>query len=392
MTPGIPGLAARLALIRPFYAMDILAKARALEAQGRHIIHMEVGEPDFPTAGPILDAAKTALDSGHVHYTPALGLLELRQRIAAFYQDQYGVAVDYPHIAVTVGASGALLLALAALINPGDRVICPDPGYPCNRHFVHLLGGVPLALPLSETTAYQVTVADLKRCWQPGIKAVLLASPANPTGAVIPSAELKQIAAFVAANGAYLIVDEIYHGLVYDTELGSAAGLNEQTVVINSFSKYYGMTGWRLGWLLAAPWIVAAIDVLAQNLFLSPPTLAQQAALAAFSPAAREIHEQRRATFQQRREVLFQGLQGLGFSLPVRPAGAFYLYAGCERFTDDSKAFCEKLLAEQSVAVTPGLDFGDYLASRHIRFAYTSPIESLELGVLRISRFISDLR
>jgi len=379
----LPG-ARRTADIAPFHVMALLARAHELEAAGRSIVHMEIGEPDFTSAAPIIAAGQRALADGRTGYTAAAGLPALRQAISQHYQDCYGVEVPARRILVTPGASGALQLATAAWINPGDRVLLADPGYPCNRHFVRLVEGEAVGIPVGPETGYQLTAELVKRHWDARTVAVLLASPANPTGTVVPPAELAAIVAAVEARGGRLIMDEIYHGLVYGAPLQTALACSDRVFVVNSFSKYYGMTGWRLGWLVTPDDCVSAVEKLAQNLFLAASTPAQYAALAAFTPAAQGGFEERRREFQARRDFLLPALRELGFSIPVTPDGAFYLYADCSRFSEDSYGFALGLLEETGVAITPGIDFGQYRPERHVRFAYTRAIPRLAEGVERL--------
>lgn len=381
-------IARRMALIQPFHVMALLARARELEAAGRTIIHMEIGEPDFVTPQPVIEAGHAALSAGYTHYTPATGLPELRARIAAFYGSRYGVAVDPARVVVTPGASAALQLVLAALVDSGQRVLLADPGYPCNRNFVHLLGGDPVSLPVDAASNYQPAVRQVREHWDARTAALLVASPSNPTGSLLDAATLHAYLDVARAAGGSLIVDEIYHGLVYDAEAVTALAISDEIVVINSFSKYFGMTGWRLGWLVAPEVLVPSLDKLAQNLFLAAPTLSQHAALAAFAPATLDILEQRRAEFRQRRDYLLPALRDLGFAVPATPAGAFYLYADCSRFTDDSYAFCQALLEEAGVAITPGIDFGAHAPATHVRFAYTTSLDKLQEGVRRLREYL----
>jgi aspartate/methionine/tyrosine aminotransferase len=378
----------RMGSIQPFHVMDLLARARQLEAEGRDIVHMEIGEPDFPTPVPVRKAALKALESDPVHYTPALGLPALREAISDFYQQRYGLDIPASRVVVTPGASGALLLVTNLLINSGDGVLMADPGYPCNRNFVTLACGKPVMIPVNADTRYQVTDNLVRQHWNNSSRAVLLASPANPTGSLVDHEELKKIHTYVQHNQGHLVVDEIYHGLVYTDHPESALSIDESVFVINSFSKYFGMTGWRLGWIVAPEWAVEGLDRLAQNLYLAAPTLSQHAALSAFSPENLEILEQRRQTFAQRRDFLVPALRSLGFEVPFEPEGAFYVYANSEKFGDDSFALCNALLSEAGVAVTPGLDFGDHLASKHLRFAYTADIQRLEEGIRRLQKFL----
>jgi aspartate/methionine/tyrosine aminotransferase len=380
--------ATRLSKIEPFHVMDILARARAMEAQGRSIIHMEIGEPDFPTAPAIVQAGMAALEAGRTHYTPALGLPELRAAIAASYPAQ--ARPDAGRVAVTPGASGALQLIFAALVNPGDQVLMADPGYPCNRHFVSLFEGEPLAIPVDASTGYQLNADLVCRHWTKRTVAVLLASPSNPTGTLIPPDEMARIVRAVEERGGVLIVDEIYHGLVYGEEAVTALTYSPNLFVVNSFSKYYGMTGWRLGWLVAPASCIPAIDKLAQNIFLAASTPAQYAALAAFEPGVQQELQNRREIFRERRDFLLPALRELGFEIPLVPQGAFYLYADCSRFTDDSQAFALHLLEQAGVAITPGLDFGSHRAARHVRFSYANTLDNLREGVARLRNYLSD--
>jgi aspartate/methionine/tyrosine aminotransferase len=381
-------LATRLADIEPFRVMEILARARELERAGRSIVHMEIGEPDFPTPRPICEAGIAALEKGELHYTPAQGLAALREAIAQYYRRHYGIDVSASRIIVTTGSSGALLLAVSALVDAGDRVLLADPGYPCNRHFVRLVEGEPVALAVGPDSNYQLTPELLERHWDGRTVAALVASPSNPTGTVVPPGALEAMAELAHARGGTLIVDEIYHGLVYEGGVTTAAALSDEVFVINSFSKYFHMTGWRLGWMIVPERYVAEVDKLAQNIFLAAPTPAQYAALAAFKPETLAILEGRRVEFKARRDYLVPALRALGFDIPQSPQGAFYIYAGCSRLTRDSFAFARDLLEQAGVAITPGVDFGSNAPERHVRFAYTNALERLQDGVQRIDAFL----
>lgn len=381
-------LARRMDAIAPFHVMDIIARTHTLEAQGRSIIHMEVGEPDFPTPAPIIAAGQQALTAGRTRYTPAAGIPALRQAISDHYRSRYGVGVSPERILVTPGASGALQLATAVLINPGEQVLMTDPGYPCNRHFVRVVEGEAVEIPVGPDCNYQLDAARVAEHWTAKTVAVLLASPANPTGTLVAPETLREILAVVTERGGRLIMDEIYHGLIYGTDAPTALAESEQIFVVNSFSKYFGMTGWRLGWLVAPTAYVREAEKLAQNLFLSPSTPAQYAALAAFTPETLAICEERRREFQARRDYLLPALRDLGFGIPVTPQGAFYLYADCSRLTNDSYAFAVRLLEEAGVAITPGIDFGRFEPERSVRFAYTNSLDNLREGVARIKGFL----
>jgi len=379
--------AARMGEIAPFRVMELLARAKRLEAEGRSIIHMEVGEPDFSTPQPIIDAAQVALAEGKTHYTPATGLPELREAISGFYQERYGETVSPEQIVITSGASAALLLALGTILDPGDEVILADPGYPCNRHFVRFIEGRARSIAVTAATSYQLNAELVAENWQQETRAVMVASPSNPTGTLISQPELEAIYRQVEQHSGYLIVDEIYHSLTYGEQPSSAVNLGERSIIINSFSKYFSMTGWRLGWLVASKEVVAEIDKLAQNLFIAAPTLAQYAALAAFKPETIAELEQRRATFQQRRDYLLPELQKLGFKISQNPEGAFYLYADCSAWGMNSTELADRLLEEVGVAITPGNDFGDFRAQEHVRIAYTTSLEKLKDAVGRIAQF-----
>jgi len=379
--------AARTAEIQPFEVMEVLARANELERAGRHIVRMEIGEPDFTAPGPVIEAAARAMHEGLTAYTPAMGIPELRAAIAGFYAQRYGTAVSPDHVAVTAGASGALLLTLAVLIDPGDEVLVPDPGYPCYRHFVRAFEGIARALPLSAEADFQPTAAQVEAAWGPRTKALILGSPSNPTGTLIASAELARIARFVESRGGALIADEIYHGLVYTDHPGTALALPGNVVVINSFSKYFCMTGWRLGWAILPAALVRAFEKLAQHFFICPPTLSQRAALAAFLPQTIEILEERRGEFHKRRDFLVPALEEIGFRVPAKPNGAFYVYADCTPFHAEGRAFTFDVLLERAgVAATPGADFGSNATQRFVRFAYTRSIDQIEEGVRRIRR------
>ncbi|MFZ3040801.1 MAG: pyridoxal phosphate-dependent aminotransferase [Thiobacillus sp.] len=382
-----PHTAARMAVIAPFHVMDILARAQALEAAGHDIIHLEIGEPDFATPEPIVEAGVAALRAGHTHYTGALGLPALREAIAGFYASRWQAAVDPARVIVTPGASSALLLALGLLAGPGDEVLMADPGYPCNRHFVRFCDARAVSVPVDAGSGFQLTL-DLIECHAtPATRAVLIASPSNPTGTAISPVELARIHDWCAAKSIALIVDEIYLALTYDGSEHSAARWDD-VFVVNSFSKYFQMTGWRLGWLAAPAWAMPALERLAQNLFLAASTPAQHAALAAFSPATLNELEARKAELRDRRDFLLPALRKRGFVIPTQPQGAFYLYADCRTHTGDSFHFAQALLEQAGVAVTPGLDFGQNQPQHYLRIAYTRPLPRLAEAIARLDRFL----
>ncbi|HNZ03817.1 MAG TPA: pyridoxal phosphate-dependent aminotransferase [Myxococcota bacterium] len=381
--------ARRLADIEPFYVMELLARAKELEAEGRDVIHMEVGEPDFVTPEPVRQAGARAIIEGRTFYTNALGLPELREAISRFYLQRYGVTVPASRIAVTAGASGALVLALACLANPGDEWLLSDPGYPCNRHFVRSFEGVPVGIPVDAATGFQPTADHLREYWSARTRGVMVASPANPTGTMLTASDIASLASVTRERDAHLIVDEIYHGLTYDGDASTALAQGDDIFVVNSFSKYFQMTGWRLGWLVIPEKFVRDIEKLAQNLFISASTAAQYAAVAAFEPGTIEILEQRRAEMKKRRDFLVPALESVGLKVPVRPSGAFYIYADCSGLTDDSDRFCRDLLEAVGVAVTPGKDFGLNKPQTHVRLAYANDIARLSEAVDRIRSFLS---
>ena len=368
--------------------MEIQTLARALEAQGHDVIHLEIGEPDFRTPQPVVDAAKRALDEHRMYYTSALGLLPLREAIAGFYRTRHGVEVPAERIAVTAGSSAALLLAFGVLLDEGDEVLLADPGYPCNRHFIRTLGGVPVGIPVGPESRYQLNAGLARRHWTSKTRMAMVASPANPTGTLVTREEAAALAGLAREREGTLLMDEIYQGLTYGVDATTAVDLGEDVWIVNSFSKYFQMTGWRLGWLVAPRAYVRKVETLAQNLFISPSAVAQHAALACFTPETLAITEARRAELDERRRYLIPALESLGFGVPVEPQGAFYVYADCSRVASDSFALARRILAEAHVAVTPGRDFGANQPERHIRIAYTQPVARLQEAVARIGKLI----
>lgn len=384
--PHTPGYSRRSHEIAPFHVMSLLARAQALEQAGHDVIHLEIGEPDFTTAEPIVRAGQAALAAGHTRYTAARGLPALRQAISGFYRSHYGLDIDPERILVTPGGSGALLLASSLLVDPGRHWLLADPGYPCNRHFLRLVEGGAQLVPVGPDTAYQLTPSLVEQHWNADSVGALVASPANPTGTVLSADELAALSKTLHARGGHLVVDEIYHGLTYGLDAPSVLQVDDSAFVLNSFSKYFGMTGWRLGWLVAPPAAVPDLEKLAQNLYISASSIAQHAALACFSDEAMSIFEQRREAFRQRRDFLLPALRELGFRIEVEPQGAFYLYADVSAFTDDAQAFCAHFLETEHVAFTPGLDFGFHRANQHVRLAYTQEVPWLQEAVARIAR------
>jgi len=388
--------AARLAEIEPFHVVELFTRARQLEAEGRDVIHMEVGEPDFPTPEPIARAAQAAIAEGRTFYTEAFGLPALRQAISDFYRDHYGSAVPASRIAITNGASGALNLAFACLADPGSEWLLADPGYPCNRHILRTYEGRPVAMPVGPENNFQPTPDLLRQYWTPQTAGLLVASPANPTGTLLSPDEIAALADVCRERNGHFLVDEIYQGLTYpqsDALPGEQGGMvtacaaGDDIWVINSFSKYFQMTGWRLGWLVIPEAYVRDVEKLAQNLVLCPSTPAQHGALAAFEPATIAILEARRQEFRKRRDFLAPALADIGFRITARPEGAFYLYCDCSALSADSFALARDLLEKTGVAATPGLDFGSNQPEKHIRFAYTTNLERLAEAVERLRRY-----
>ncbi len=386
--------AQRLADISPFHVVELLTRARQLEAEGRDIIHMEVGEPDFPTPEPIAKAAMAAIAQGRTLYTQALGLPELREAISKFYGERYGAKVPASRIAITNGASGALNLAFACLADPGSEWLLTDPGYPCNRHILRAYEGLPRNIPVGPETNFQPTPSLLQQYWSASTAGLLVASPANPTGTLLSLDEIKALANVCREKQGHFLVDEIYHGLTYtpmdrpdgpNIDAPTACAAGDDIWVINSFSKYFQMTGWRLGWMVIPEAYVRDVEKLAQNLVLCPSTPAQYGALAAFEPETIALLETRRAAFRRRRDFLAPALENIGFRITARPEGAFYLYCDCSALSDDSFALARDLLETAGVAATPGLDFGANQPHKHIRFAYTTDVDRLAEAARRLA-------
>lgn len=376
---------ARSREIESFKVMDLLKRANELDTQGEDVVHMEAGEPDFAPAPAVVAAAKLALDAGQTHYTEAAGIMPLRRRIAQFYRERYGLDIAAERILVTVGASGALLLAFSLLAEQGTKFMMADPGYPCNAQFLRLIEARAQRVSVGADERYQLTPELVRENWQSDTTGVLLASPANPTGSVLRRDELAAISSAVREQGGSLIVDELYHGLTYGFDADSVLTVDDQAVVLNSFSKYFGMTGWRIGWMVAPADAAAEMEKMAQNLFISAPTMSQYAALAAFEPESIDLFESRREAFRQRRDLLVEGLRKLGFGVPTVPEGAFYVYADVSTLTDDSFAWCWSVLEEQKVAITPGADFGHNHPERFVRFSYTTSLERIQLALDRLA-------
>lgn len=381
-------IANRLSEIAPFRVMELLARANELAADGHDVIHLEVGEPDFETPEPIVSAGILALQNGVTRYSDARGTPALRQQIASFYELSLGVSVSPDRIFVTAGASGGLLLLCALLMNPGENLLMTDPGYPCNRHFLASFNAEGLLVPVTAEQNYQLTPELIDAYWNAQSRGVLVASPANPTGSVLGRDDIRALSAKVLSLGGFLMVDEIYQGLAYGPiDLAtSVLQIEPEAIVINSFSKYFGMTGWRLGWIVVPSALTTPLEKLAQNLFICPSAIAQEAALAAFRPKSIEIMEAQKAEFLRRRNFLVPALRALGFDIPLMPAGAFYVYAGLPENIEDAESFCKNLLEDEYVAITPGTDFGFHRADRFVRISYARELAQLEEAVRRIRR------
>jgi aspartate/methionine/tyrosine aminotransferase len=385
-------LASRLANIAPFHVMELAKMATELEKQGRHIIHMGIGEPDFTAAPPVIEAAARAMADGKLQYTSAIGIPALRNAIAAHYQRVYGLNIEPSRIIVTAGASAALLLACAVLVDKGTEVLMPDPSYPCNRHFVAAFEGQAKLIPSGPEQRFQLSEAMVREHWTAATRGVLLASPSNPTGTSIAHDELAKIVAAVREKNGFTIVDEIYQGLTYDEAPFSALSLGEDIIVINSFSKYFNMTGWRLGWLVVPETLVPQFEKLAQNLFICASSVAQHAGVACFAPESIAIYEERKAEFKRRRDYIVPALRELGFKVPVTPDGAFYVYADCAALSDDADRLTIDMLNQAGVVLVPGLDFGPYTARQYIRLSYATSMENLQQAVARLRDFFAARR
>lgn len=384
--------ATRTRSIAPFYVMEVAKEAARLEAGGMSVIHMSIGEPDFTAPAPVQRAAIEAIDKGATRYTPALGIDSLRRAIARWYAAHYGLQVDPERIVVTAGASGALLLAFAALVERDTEVLMPDPTYPCNRHFVAAFEGRPRLLPCGPQTRFQLTGEHIDANWSAAARGVLLASPSNPTGTSIRPDALREVIGRVRSRGGFVVVDEIYQGLTYDGPPTTALSLDDEAIVVSSFSKYFNMTGWRLGWLVVPPALLPTIERLAQNLFICASAVAQHAALACFEPESIAVYEQRRAEFRRRRDFLVPALERLGFDVPVAPDGAFYIYADVSRFCDDSWNFAFEVLHATGVCIVPGRDFGDAETRRYVRISYANAFERLREAIDRLEVYLGDRR
>jgi len=377
-------------------------KAAQLAATGADVIRLNLGEPDFGAPTPVLDAMKASLDTPDYPYTSALGLPELREAIANFYHKKHGLHVPSSRIVVTAGASAALLLASAALVEPGDNVILGDPSYPCNRRFLNAFGADVTLVPTRSQNNFQLTCNDVKKHWKSNTKGVLIATPANPTGTAICPEELAAIGQICKENNGFLIVDEIYLDLALtpphqqeSAQLHSVLAnrnLQDTLIVINSFSKYFGMTGWRLGWSVVPNAMTSIVEKLAQNLFICPSTLSQKAALACFTPGALAQSEENKNTLSVRANIVFNAISTMGLSIDAYPDGAFYAYINISNTELSAIEFCDKLLDTHHVALTPGNDFGEHNASQYVRLSFATEESRLIEGLNRLAQFVASCR
>ena len=374
--------------IAPFYVMELLEKAKLMEAGGEDIVHMEIGEPDFTTPDVVKRAALRAIKEDRTFYTESLGIPELRQRVADEYRRKWEATVSAERVVITNGTSGAFLLLSAVLLGSGRNLVISDPGYPCYRNFGRLANARTLSLPVDKSSRFELMASQID-----GLKGTphltIVANPSNPTGIVYREGSIARLNEAVRARKGLLVVDEIYSGLTYGATFKTALALSDEVIVVNGFSKTFAMTGWRLGWMVVPPSLVRPIQKVAQNIFISPPTVSQYAALAAFE--AVDDLKRMKETYRQRRDFLLPQLRRLGFTVPVDPEGAFYIYTDIGRWGMDSMTFVERALREARVALTPGYDFGSHLAGSHIRFSYANSMERLQEGCKRLEAWLKSL-
>ena len=379
--------------IAPFFAMAFGEKATALENQGHNVIRLNIGEPDFGAPPAVQQAMQQAVAENQLPYTGALGDMRLREAIAGFYQTQHSISINPNRVIVTAGASAALLLTCAALVNPGDEVLMGDPSYPCNRQFVKTFGGKVNLVATGASSQFQLNNELVSAHWNANTKALMIATPSNPTGTAVTLDELDKMCAFAREQQAWRIIDEIYLDLSDHTPgpARSVLAVDDGAIVINSFSKFFGMTGWRLGWMIVPDDMVPVIERLAQNLYICPSTPAQLAALACFTPETLALCEERRLSLLTRRNIVLNGLEKAGLTVPVAPSGAFYVYIDVASTGLSSMAFCEQLLSDTGVALTPGNDFGVSDADRYVRLSYATSEQNLHEGLARIQSFTASL-
>ncbi|MBF0188913.1 MAG: aminotransferase class I/II-fold pyridoxal phosphate-dependent enzyme [Magnetococcales bacterium] len=378
--------------IRPFHVMEVLDRAKAMIAQGRDVVRLEVGEPTFPTPPAIRKAAQDALEQDSTRYTPALGIPELRQAVASWYKDTYNVSVDPHRVVITTGTSGAFLLLFSLLLDVGESLVVSDPGYPCYTNILESVGAEVVRVPVGPERRYHLDQTAVQSVITDKVRGVLVTSPSNPTGTVIDDDSFAALIRWCERAGRFLISDEIYHGITYGRSATTALSLSDQAIVVNGFSKFFGMTGWRVGWMVVPETLVRPAERLAQNLFISAPTVAQKAALAAFESL--DLLQEQVQSFDRNRKVLLPALREMGFGITTEPEGAFYIYADVSDLLEktglaDAMALSNALLEWAEVAVTPGVDFGQHRADCHLRFSYACRLERVEEGIRRIKRFLS---
>ncbi len=376
----------RIDKIEPFRVMQLLERAKELEASGRKIIHMEIGEPDFPTPASVIEAAHQRLDGGDNFYTPSTGNPQLQTALSDWYQREYGVDVAAERILITPGTSGAFSLLYAVLLEAGESVLLSDPGYPCQRNFIRLAGAEPINVPVGPESKYHLSAALFEQHWQQNTRAAVVINPSNPTGTMIDDKQLEKLALSCRERGGYLISDELYHGLSYGVKSRSALEFDDHAVVVNGFSKRWAMTGWRLGWVIVPETLINACRRVMQNIFIAAPTLSQHVGITALQ--AEEETEAMRCAYDERRSLLLAALPKLGFDIVVEPQGAFYIYANVSRITDNAKLFCWDMLEQAGVAITQGEDFGVYRADSHVRFSYAASLDDIREGVRRIENYL----
>ncbi|AZY51764.1 pyridoxal phosphate-dependent aminotransferase [Bordetella avium] len=384
----MPRLASRTNDFLTFQVVELFKEAQAMAAAGRDIISLGIGEPDFTAPPQVVEALERAARAGLSGYCAPGGLMPLREAIAEFYATEFGARFNPERVIVTAGASGALALACAALVNPGSEVLMPDPSYPANSNFILAAGGRPKLVPSYAAKRFQLSAQDVRDNWGPSTQGVLIASPSNPTGTSIGHEELKELLAAVRERQGYTIMDEIYLGLSYEQAPRSALTLDDDLIIINSFSKYFHMTGWRLGWMIVPESMIGVLEKMSASLQICAPTLAQHAALACFSPDALKIFAQRRDAFRQRRDYLLPEFERLGIPVPVKPDGAFYIYSDISQLGQDSLTFSKRLLHEAGVAAVPGVDFGPTHGLTTMRFSYATSLDRLQEAVARIGKLL----
>lgn len=374
--------------ISPFFVMEILEKAQSMEARGEDIIHMEVGEPDFPTPHFIKKAAVRAIVENHTAYTHSLGIPDLRSRIARYYFETHGLNIPEERVIITNGTSGAFLLLFGTLLQQGSALAVSDPGYPCYKNIALFVDADVLQIPVSEDSHFEITTEHLYRA-EKMPDALVLANPSNPTGVIYSDEGLLSLCNHLSKHNSFFIIDEIYSGLSYSKKPGTALAISDDIIVIDGFSKTFAMTGFRIGWMVVPEPLVRPLQKCAQNLFISPPSISQYAALSAFDNP--EETNSMRKTYEERRNFLVPRLKDIGFSIPVCPDGAFYIYAGIKKWNIDSMDFVNRALAEAHVAITPGYDFGKFQANTHVRFSYTENLDRLRAGCERLEHWLTTL-